>query len=131
MFDQCLQLAEYSVKMTSITSTAKEVVTLRTLRTTLRSFLNMFEDICGFADKLSNVTSVSQVMVRLEKLDELWEKVNDVILNIEIHEDTIEDEEIYFKKQSKFSNRYYEVKSLLLDKVKELKAPLASNPSAV
>lgn len=105
--------------------------TLRTLRTTLRSLLNMFEDICGFVDRLGEVTSASQVNVRIDKLDELWEKVNDVILNIEIHEESTEEEEeeVYSKKRSEFCNQYYNVKSLMLDKAKELEIPVMNLPT--
>ncbi|XP_062557280.1 uncharacterized protein LOC134222153 [Armigeres subalbatus] len=115
--------------MTPTTSTNRKTPAMKTLKTTLRSLLNMFQDICGFADNLSGVKSASQVTVRLEKLDELWENVNDVILNIETHDDYDEEEDNCSKQRSEFSSKYYDLKSLLLDKVKEFQEPPALNQS--
>ncbi|XP_062539148.1 uncharacterized protein LOC134207442 [Armigeres subalbatus] len=89
----------------------------------------MVQDIWGFVNKLSEVRSVSQVTVRLEKLDELWEKVNDVILDIETHDDHDEEEDNCIKQRSEFGSKYYDLKSLLLDKVKEFEEPPAFNQS--
>lgn len=103
---------------------------MRILKTTLRSLFSMFQDICGFADRLSEVTSVNQVMVRLEKLDELEkEKVNDVILDIETHEEFTEEDEIYSERRFEFSSKYFDIKSLLMDKVKELEESYRLNQS--
>lgn len=70
-------------------------------------------------DRLTDVTSITQLTVRLEKLDEMWDKVNDTILDIETHEDFSDEDEVHAKKRSEFNRRYYDVMSLLLDKVKE------------
>ncbi|XP_062537807.1 uncharacterized protein LOC134206136 [Armigeres subalbatus] len=101
--------------MPPTTSTNRKTPAMKTLKTTLRSLLNMFQDICGFADNLSGVKSASQVTVRLEKLDEMWE--ND------------EEEDNCSKQRSEFSSKYYDLKSLLLDKVKEFQEPPALNQS--
>ncbi|XP_062541585.1 uncharacterized protein LOC134209604 [Armigeres subalbatus] len=115
--------------MPPTTSTNRKTPAMKTLKTTLLSLLNMFQDICGFADYLSGVKSASQVTVRLEKLDEMWENVNDVILNIETHDDYDEEEDNCSKQRSEFSSKYYDLKSLLLDKVKEFQEPPALNQS--
>ncbi|XP_062541422.1 uncharacterized protein LOC134209452 [Armigeres subalbatus] len=109
--------------MAPTASSSKKAPAMKTLKTTLRSLLNMFQDICGFAENLSEVTSASQVTVRLEKLDELWEKVNEMILDIETHDDHDEKEDDCFKQRSAFGSKYYDLKSLLLDKVKEFEEP--------
>ncbi|XP_062703992.1 uncharacterized protein LOC134286395 [Aedes albopictus] len=109
--------------MPATTSTIRKAPSMRTLKTTLRSLISMFQDICGFVDKLSEVTSANQVMVRLEKLDELWEKVNDVLLEIETHKDFTEEDESCIKQRSEFGSKYYDMKSMLLDKVKDLEEP--------
>ncbi|XP_058827822.1 uncharacterized protein LOC131687746 [Topomyia yanbarensis] len=110
-------------------SSAKKSPALRTLQTKLKSYQNMFRDICRFADSFGVETTASQVTVRLEKLEELWEKVNDVILDIETHEDFEAEDDAYAEQQSEFGNRYYQVKSVLLDKVKELEEPAVLNAS--
>ncbi|XP_058827557.1 uncharacterized protein LOC131687483 [Topomyia yanbarensis] len=110
-------------------SNAKKSPALRTLQTKLRSYQNMFRDICRFADSLGVETTASQVTVRLEKLEELWEKVNDVILDIETHEDFEAEDDAYAEQQSEFGNRYYQVKSVLFDKIKELEEPAVLNAS--
>ncbi|XP_058840870.1 uncharacterized protein LOC131696341 [Topomyia yanbarensis] len=110
-------------------SSAKKSPALRTLQTKLRSYQNVFRDICRSADSLGVETTASQVTVRLEKLEELWEKVNDVILDIETHEDFEAEDDAYAEQQSEFGNRYYQVKSVLLDKIKELEDPAVLNAS--
>ncbi|XP_062558128.1 uncharacterized protein LOC134223005 [Armigeres subalbatus] len=115
--------------MAPTASSSKKAPAMKTLKTTLRSLLNMFQDICGFAENLSEVTSASQVTVRLEKLDELWEKVNEMILEIETHDDYDEKEDDCFKQRSAFGSKYYDLKSLLLDKVKEFEEPAVLNQS--
>ncbi|XP_062557498.1 uncharacterized protein LOC134222355 [Armigeres subalbatus] len=115
--------------MPPTTSSSKKTPAMKTLKTTLRSLLNMFQDICGFVDKLSELTSASQVTVRLEKLDELWVKVNEVILEIETHDDYDEEEDDCFKQRSAFGSKYYDLKSSLLDKVKDFEEPAVLNQS--
>ncbi|XP_055526989.1 uncharacterized protein LOC129719622 [Wyeomyia smithii] len=116
--------------MPATTSTSsKKAPALKTLQAKLKSFLTMFKDIGEFAQAFSVETTASQVTVRLEKLEELWEKVNDVILEIEIHEDYTAEDEAYIQQRSEFGNKYYAVKSALLDKVKELEEHPAMNTS--
>ncbi|XP_055543304.1 uncharacterized protein LOC129728864 [Wyeomyia smithii] len=107
-------------------SNSKKSPALKTLQTKLKSYLHMFKDIGEFAQAFSVETTASQVTVRLEKLEELWEKVNDVIIEIEIHEDFTAEDETYIQQRSEFGNEYYKVKSVLLDKLKELEAINAS-----
>ncbi|XP_055522818.1 uncharacterized protein LOC129716998 [Wyeomyia smithii] len=116
--------------MPATTSTSsKKAPALKTLQAKLKSFLTMFKDIGEFAQAFSVETTASQVTVRLEKLEELWEKVNDVILEIEIHEDYMAEDEAYIQQRSELGNKYYAVKSALLDKVKELEEHPAINTS--
>ncbi|XP_055615166.1 uncharacterized protein LOC129761468 [Toxorhynchites rutilus septentrionalis] len=102
---------------------------LKALQTRLRSLQEMFNDICNFLDTLDEETISTRVTVRLEKLEELWEKINEAIIDIEMHDDYITEDETYSKQRSDFGNRYYEVESILLEKVKELDGVSGTNAS--
>ncbi|XP_053686315.1 uncharacterized protein LOC128735856 [Sabethes cyaneus] len=111
------------------TGSGKKNPSLKTLQTKLKTYLNMFKDIRKFVQAFSVETTANQVTVRLEKLEDLWEKVNDVILEIEIHEDYTAEDESYIQQRSEFGNDYYEVKSLLLDKIKQFDEQPSMNAS--
>ncbi|XP_055543240.1 uncharacterized protein LOC129728804 [Wyeomyia smithii] len=85
-------------------SNSKKSPTLKTLQTKLKSYLNMFKDIGDGATR-----EARRVVGE-----------GDVIIEIEIHEDFTAEDETYIQQRSEFGNEYYEVKSVLLDKLKEL-----------
>lgn len=66
---------------------AKKPVKIGALENTLKSYQLTFHAICEFAKILGESTTISQVTVRLEKLEELWEKINGTITDIEMHDD--------------------------------------------
>ncbi|XP_055622507.1 uncharacterized protein LOC129766078 [Toxorhynchites rutilus septentrionalis] len=92
---------------------------LKALQTRLKALLGMFDDICRFVDSMDDDTPATAATVRIEKLDELWDQINDTTMEIEMHEDFNDDDETYSRKRSEFGDRYYRAKSLLLEKVKE------------
>ncbi|XP_055633144.1 uncharacterized protein LOC129773556 [Toxorhynchites rutilus septentrionalis] len=100
---------------------------LKALQTRLKSLQEMFNDICRFLDTLDEETIATRVTVRLEKLEELWEKVNEAIIDIEMHDDYTAEDDTYSRQRSDFSNRYYEAKSMLLEKVKDLECGSGMN----
>lgn len=110
-------------------SNSKKSPSLKALQTKLKSHLVIFDNICTFVDSLTLTTSTIQVSVRLEKLDDLWEKVNDAIMDIELHEEFSAEDNTYTKERSRFVERYYEVKTVLLEKMKELEEVPAANTS--
>ncbi|XP_065082282.1 uncharacterized protein LOC135704726 [Ochlerotatus camptorhynchus] len=61
-----------------------------------------------------DVTQVNQVAIRIERLDELWEKFEDVQDEIEV----IEDEQQEFSEtRQQFQNHYFELKAALVGKL--------------
>lgn len=101
-------------------SSSTNTPTLRALQIRLKSRQNMFNDIYRFIQTISEDTNAIQIKVRLDKIDELWEKVNDAFLDVETHEDFPIDDKGYSKQRSDFGERYYEAKSIMLEKVREL-----------
>ncbi|XP_055633396.1 uncharacterized protein LOC129773775 [Toxorhynchites rutilus septentrionalis] len=100
---------------------------LKALQTRLRSLQEMFNDICRFLNTVEEETIATRVSVRLEKLEELWEKVNEAIIDIEMHDDYTAEDNTYSNQRSDFGNRYYEAKSILLEKMKELEGRSDTN----
>lgn len=94
--------------------------TLKQLEAKLKSATDLFDAVYAFASGMDAATTVSQVKVRLDKLDGLWEKVNDTILDIEMHDDYAGTDDMYSKMRKDCLQCYYEAKTLLVDKVKEL-----------
>ncbi|XP_055615008.1 uncharacterized protein LOC129761314 [Toxorhynchites rutilus septentrionalis] len=92
---------------------------LKALQTRLKALLGMFDDIYRFVDSMGEDTPATAATVRLEKMDELWDQINDATMEIEMQDDFDDDNEIYSRKRSEFGDRYYRAKSLLLEKVKE------------
>ncbi|XP_055527284.1 uncharacterized protein LOC129719894 [Wyeomyia smithii] len=74
-------------------------------------------------------TKTSQVTVRLERLDDLWEKIGDVINEIESHEEYEAEEDSLTKERIIFEDRYYEMKASLIDRIKERREPGTSEQS--
>ncbi|XP_055589653.1 uncharacterized protein LOC129741866 [Uranotaenia lowii] len=99
---------------------------LRNLQTRLKAMLEMFKAITAFSNTLGEVTSVQQIQVRLEKLNELWDKVNDAIMDVEIHEEYSSKEGACPGIRLDFTTRYYDAKASMLDRIKELEGNTAN-----
>ncbi|XP_058816896.1 uncharacterized protein LOC131680194 [Topomyia yanbarensis] len=67
--------------------------------------------------------TATDVDVRLCKLDELWEGFSETLVEIFSHDDYNAEGNSWEKERMEFSDRYYEVKSFLMDKAKELQEP--------
>ncbi|XP_058840907.1 uncharacterized protein LOC131696380 [Topomyia yanbarensis] len=100
-------------------SSTKKSPSLKQLTTRLKDTQASLLDIWNFIEDFKEDSTVSQVNVRLEKLDELWEKFSETLVEIKSHDDFTAEEEAYGKERREFNNRYYEAKSFLMDKVKE------------
>ncbi|XP_055614858.1 uncharacterized protein LOC129761170 [Toxorhynchites rutilus septentrionalis] len=92
---------------------------LKALVTKFKALRGMFDDIYRFVDMMGDDTTATEATVRLEKLDELWEQINEASMDIEMHDDYEEDDDTYSRERSEFGDRYYRAKALLLEKVKE------------
>ncbi|XP_065094071.1 uncharacterized protein LOC135714616 [Ochlerotatus camptorhynchus] len=108
-------------------SSTKKIPSLRQLTARLKETQSSLLDIWKFIEDFKEDTKLSQVEVRLEKLEELWEKFGDTLVEIKSHDDFDEEDASYDKERREFNNRYYEAKSFLVDQVKEKKEPSEQN----
>ncbi|XP_062551107.1 uncharacterized protein LOC134216156 [Armigeres subalbatus] len=101
---------------------------LKQLITRLREAQSLLQDIWEFIENFKEDTKLSQVEVRLEKLEDIWDKFSETLVEIKSHDDYKEDE-TYDKERREFNNRFYEAKSFLVDQAKERKEPLLLDQS--
>ncbi|XP_055622324.1 uncharacterized protein LOC129765903 [Toxorhynchites rutilus septentrionalis] len=92
---------------------------LKLLRAKLRDIQSSFNDIRRFVQNFRGDISISYVEVRLEKLDELWERFGTARVEMQAHDDYDESDDSFERNREEFSDMYYELKSFLLDKLKE------------
>ncbi|XP_055645182.1 uncharacterized protein LOC129781528 [Toxorhynchites rutilus septentrionalis] len=109
-------------------STATRPPSLRLLIAKLKDIQSSFNDIRRFIANFRSDTSNSNVEIRLEKLDELWERFGNIVVEISIHEDYEESEDLERDRED-FSDKYYEAKSFLVDKLKEREIRTTSEQS--
>ncbi|XP_039439114.1 uncharacterized protein LOC120420194 [Culex pipiens pallens] len=94
--------------------------TLKALTVKYQELQAALNDIFKFADKFKAETTASQVSVRLESLNKLWDVLCTTLVEIKSHKDyNPEDDPTYKKDRETLTEGYYRVKSLLLDKLKE------------
>ncbi|XP_055542768.1 uncharacterized protein LOC129728356 [Wyeomyia smithii] len=104
-------------------STTKKTATLKLLVTRLKDVQAQFKDIWEFVESFSEERTASDVAVRLEKIDELWEKFCDTLIEIKAHDDYVSKGETYNDERQEFSEQYYKAKSFLMDRAKERQDP--------
>ncbi|XP_058447634.1 uncharacterized protein LOC131428013 [Malaya genurostris] len=105
--------------MAPAASSAAKKQSLKVLTTKLKDIQLSFNDIWQFVEDFTEDATVTEVEIRLQKLDELWERFGDVLVDIKSHDDFSDDGEGYEKERKEFSDHYYRAKSFLLDRVKE------------
>ncbi|XP_062698944.1 uncharacterized protein LOC134284243 [Aedes albopictus] len=103
-------------------------VSLKQLTARLAGIQSSLRDILEFIEDFKEDTKLSQVEVRLEKLEEIWEKFSETLVEIKSHDD-YNGEETYDKERREFNYHYYEAKSFLVDQVKELREPSSLDQS--
>ncbi|XP_055623509.1 uncharacterized protein LOC129766934 [Toxorhynchites rutilus septentrionalis] len=104
-------------------STAKKAPSLKQLVIKLKEIQATFNDIWIFVETFKEETSASQVNVRLQKLDDLWERFGETLVDVKSHDDFVEEGDSYQKERQEFSERYYFAKSFLMDKAKDRQEP--------
>lgn len=98
---------------------ASKPPSLRALKLKLKGIQSSFNDIVLFVDSFDEDVSITEVEVRLQKLDELWEGFGNILVEIKSHDEFNESSDDIFEKERKeFSDSYYRSKSFLLDKVR-------------
>ncbi|XP_062704364.1 uncharacterized protein LOC134286719 [Aedes albopictus] len=72
---------------------SKSKTSLKVLQSRLRGLQTSFDNMCKFMDDYTEDTKLTEVKVRLEKLDILWDRINQSTEEIEAHEDSTAEEE--------------------------------------
>ncbi|XP_055522990.1 uncharacterized protein LOC129717170 [Wyeomyia smithii] len=102
---------------------AKKAPSMRALTARMKEIQLSFNDIWRFMQEFKESNTATEVQVRLAKLEELWEGFSDVMVEIFAHDNYSAETSGLEKERMEFSDRYYEVKSFLVDKTKELEEP--------
>ncbi|XP_053685876.1 uncharacterized protein LOC128735414 [Sabethes cyaneus] len=93
---------------------------LRAKQTRLRNLMTSFNVIYTFMEKYEATSHSSELASRLEKLEPLWEKINEAITEVEL----VDNEEgavgeRYVKELVEFQNKFYIVKGFLESKLRD------------
>ncbi|XP_062534496.1 uncharacterized protein LOC134203623 [Armigeres subalbatus] len=96
---------------------------MRALTARLKAAQLSFNDIQRFTEAFSDANTATEVEVRIAKLDELWESYSATMVEIFAHEEYNEEKTSLEKERAEFSDRYYEIKSFLMDKIKSFQKP--------
>lgn len=86
-------------------SSTRTAPSLKGLLAKLKGLQTSFNNIVEFVDNYNGGSTANQVAVRLERLDDLWERIGDTICDVESHEN-FTGEESFLKERSEFENRY-------------------------
>ncbi|XP_055590154.1 uncharacterized protein LOC129742298 [Uranotaenia lowii] len=103
----------------SASASAKKLPSLKVLQTKLKGLQTSFNNIEHYVQNFPESVSVHQILVRLEKLEELWDKVSETSCEIESHDEFLSDVEVFTKERSDFENRFFEVKAFLIERQRE------------
>lgn len=95
----------------------------------LKEIESAFNDIWRFTERIQETTTVTQISLRLDKIDELWERYGVTLVEIKSHDDFDDEDDEYENERQIFSDRYYQAKSILTDQLKERQAPSSLNQS--
>ncbi|XP_055525514.1 uncharacterized protein LOC129730836 [Wyeomyia smithii] len=105
-------------------SATKKAPSLKGWITKLKEIQSSFNDIWEFVEQFPDGSTITEIEVRLQKLEELWEKFGETLVEIKSHDDfPPESGDAYDKERREFSNRYYRAKPFLLERIKEHQAP--------
>ncbi|XP_058448790.1 uncharacterized protein LOC131428764 [Malaya genurostris] len=111
------------------TSTTRKPPSMRALTAKLKEIQLSFSDIWRFVQSFKESCKVTEVEVRLGKLEEIWESFSETFVEILYHDDYNPEGSAYEKERMEFSDNYYEVKAFLMEKVKMLQEPQALEQS--
>ncbi|XP_055542522.1 uncharacterized protein LOC129728133 [Wyeomyia smithii] len=104
-------------------SATKKAPSLKGWIAKLKEIQSSFNDIWEFVEQFPDGSTITEIEVRLQKLEELWEKFGETLVEIKSHDDfPPESGDAYDKERREFSNRYYRAKPFLLERIKEHQA---------
>ncbi|XP_062713421.1 uncharacterized protein LOC134290323 [Aedes albopictus] len=103
--------------------------TYKVLVAKLSEVQQTFNEIWDYVEDLPEDATVSQMTVRLHRLDDLWEKFSEYLIEIKTHELHDSETNPYTRERKEFSDRFYEAKATLLDRIKIKQEPVNLNTS--
>lgn len=101
----------------------KKSPSMRALTARLKEIQLSFGDIDRFVQLFKETTTSTEIEIRLSKLDEFWESFSEALVDIFSHDDYNPDSTSLERERIEFSDRYYQLKSFLSDKLKDRQRP--------
>ncbi|XP_062714463.1 uncharacterized protein LOC134291126 [Aedes albopictus] len=101
----------------------KKKPALKLLMVQLKNIQTSMDDIRRFVEADQPTATVSQVKIRMDSLDEMWERYAEVLVDIQGHDDFEAKDETIDKTRLAYSDSYYHCKAFLMDKIRELQGP--------
>lgn len=112
-----------------LTRTTRSGDSLKALNSKLKGLKASLNNISQFVKNFKETTTASQVNVRLDRLDLLWQQISETVWEIQAHDD-YEEQEGFEKEQLWYENCFYDAKSFLTEKAQEFRDESASNHSS-
>ena len=110
-------------------SAGSKAPSMRALTARLKQIQLAFNDIHRFTQAFTEANTTTEVEVRMGKLDELYEGYSQTMVELCSHEDYNPEKTSLEKERMEFSDRFFEIKSFLTDKIKERLVPQALEQS--
>ncbi|XP_065084060.1 uncharacterized protein LOC135706377 [Ochlerotatus camptorhynchus] len=102
---------------------------LKLLITKLKEIELVLNDIWRFTEKIQEITTTTQINLRLEKIYELWEKYGATLVDLKSQYDFDDENDEFEIQRQEFSDRYYQAKSILIDQARERQGPTSLSQS--
>ncbi|XP_065087240.1 uncharacterized protein LOC135708973 [Ochlerotatus camptorhynchus] len=83
---------------------------LKLLITKLKEIELAFNYIWRFTEKIQETTTTTQINLRLEKIDELWERYGVTLVELKSQDDFDDENDEFEIQRQEFSDRYYQIK---------------------
>ncbi|XP_055604767.1 uncharacterized protein LOC129753000 [Uranotaenia lowii] len=101
--------------------------TLKSSLLRLRNLMTSFQGIYTYMQNYDDQRDARELASRLERLDSLWEKIDEAMAEVEEQSEE-EEEERYVKERLDFQNKFFELKGFLQSKMREYPVSSASLP---
>ncbi|XP_062558275.1 uncharacterized protein LOC134223151 [Armigeres subalbatus] len=98
----------------------KKPPALKLFMVQLKNIQTALDDIFRFVQNYQPTCTVSAINIRLQRIDELWGRYEETLNDIQAHDDFEDEEGEFDAARLGYSDKFYECKAFLMDKVKEL-----------
>ncbi|XP_062535396.1 uncharacterized protein LOC134204615 [Armigeres subalbatus] len=104
-------------------TTKRKTTSLKVLMTKLGEYQSSFNDIWEFVEDVPADAVAFDMSIRIERLDELREKIENTIIEVKSHSSYSEEKYPIDSRRKDFSVRFYKMKAFLMDQLKQLQEP--------